>query len=181
MNEEVFEILNSQISTEISAYVFYTNAASLFANNCLDVFAKFLEKSAREELECANKMRKFLLANNTLPIIGDFAITSSNQDFDPLAIFEDILRREQVVTESINEIVEIALKAHDYATSSFMQFFVDKQLKSIKVISDIIYKLKIIGENKIDLLSPKKKKEICPNEDEELAAIREGLKCIFEF
>lgn len=154
MNKELFEALNWQISIETNAYIFYMDAATEFASECLYGFSEFLEESACEELAHADKIRKFLLKNGEKPVVNVNALNgTSTEELNPLLIFDDILRREKEVTVLINGIIDMAFKAGEYATVSFMQSFVDEQLKSVKEISDIIQKIKMIGDDNGALLA----------------------------
>ena len=42
-------------------------------------------------------------------------------------VFEDVLKHEIAVTESINDIVDQSLKTKDFATFNFLQWFVNEQ------------------------------------------------------
>ena len=67
------------------------------------------------------------------------------------SMFEEFLKHEIAVSESINELVDLALSEKDYATHNFLQWYVNEQIeeeKSARVLND---KLELIGEDKSGL------------------------------
>jgi ferritin len=66
-------------------------------------------------------------------------------------MFEDFLEHEINVSNSINELVDQALKEKDYATHNFLQWYVSEQIeeeRSARVLND---KLQLIGDDKSGL------------------------------
>jgi len=61
---------------------------------------------------------------------------------------ESALMHEQKVTASIDRIVKLARVEGDYATDSFLQWFVDEQVEEEEVIDDVLQKLRLIGDFK---------------------------------
>lgn len=66
----------------------------------------------------------------------------------PLAAFEDALRHEQLVTGWINELADLAFAEKDHATSSMLQWFIDEQVEEEATTSEIVERLKLIGDSK---------------------------------
>ena len=69
----------------------------------------------------------------------------------PLAAWEKTLEHEQVVTARINNLMAIAKEERDYASESFLQWFVDEQIEEEENARDIIDILEKIGDNKYGL------------------------------
>lgn len=66
-------------------------------------------------------------------------------------MFEQFLQHEIAVSNSINDLVSLALKEKDYATHNFLQWYVSEQIeeeKNARVLND---KLELIGEDKSGL------------------------------
>ena len=61
---------------------------------------------------------------------------------------EGALRQEQKVTASIDRIVKLARQEGDYATDSFLQWFVDEQVEEEELVDDLVQKLRLIGDFK---------------------------------
>ncbi|NIG54702.1 ferritin [Chitinophaga sp. Cy-1792] len=65
--------------------------------------------------------------------------------------FEQLFRHEVKVSESINDLVEIALSEKDYATHNFLQWFVMEQMEEERLARDCNDKLEMIGDDKSGL------------------------------
>ena len=69
-----------------------------------------------------------------------------------LKVFEFSLEKEREVTKSIYGLYKIAKDESDFATVSFLKWFVDEQVEEEKVVSDMIDKLKMARGNSDSLL-----------------------------
>lgn len=65
--------------------------------------------------------------------------------------FEELLKHELAVSDSINDLVEISLKEKDYATHNFLQWYVMEQMEEEKVARECNDKLEMIGDDKSGL------------------------------
>ena len=61
-------------------------------------------------------------------------------------VFSEVLKHEEFVTASINEIVSLALDEKDFNTHSFLQWFVTEQLEEEASVRAIIDKVKLVGK-----------------------------------
>jgi len=69
-----------------------------------------------------------------------------------LDVFRHVLKHEQYVTESINNLATVALKANDHAAYNFMQWYVSEQVEEEANANDIIDRLALAGDNSNALL-----------------------------
>ncbi|RFS26669.1 ferritin [Chitinophaga silvatica] len=67
------------------------------------------------------------------------------------AAFDQLFKHEVKVSESINDLVEIALSEKDYATHNFLQWFVMEQMEEERLARDCNDKLEMIGDDKSGL------------------------------
>ncbi len=65
--------------------------------------------------------------------------------------FEQLYEHEVKVSNSINDLVEIALAEKDYATHNFLQWYVIEQMEEEKLARDCNDKLEMIGDDKSGL------------------------------
>ena len=65
--------------------------------------------------------------------------------------FEQLLKHELAVSESINELVDISLKERDYATHNFLQWYVTEQMEEERLARECNEKLEMIGDDKSGL------------------------------
>ena len=63
-------------------------------------------------------------------------------------IFTSLLEHEIIVTESINNVVDLCLQEKDYTTHNFIQWYVSEQLEEEALARSILDKLKLIGKDK---------------------------------
>lgn len=141
LSEELTTALNDQIGMEFQAFYSYLSMASYFETNAWDGFASWMSAQSDEEREHAMKFYAYLLdrgATVTLP-----AIAAPSKDFtSPLAVFEASLAQEKKVTAAIGQLYKLAHSCDDYATVSFLKWFIDEQVEEEKSVGDMIDKLK---------------------------------------
>jgi ferritin len=66
---------------------------------------------------------------------------------DAVEIFEKALEHEKIVTKSIFNIVKNANDEGDFATVSFMQWFINEQVEEEANASQLVSKIKMVCEN----------------------------------
>lgn len=62
-------------------------------------------------------------------------------------VFKEVLKHEEFVTESINEIVALTLEEKDYNTHNFLQWFVMEQVEEEASVRTILDKIRLVGKN----------------------------------
>ncbi|WP_207493452.1 ferritin [Aridibaculum aurantiacum] len=65
--------------------------------------------------------------------------------------FEELLKHELAVSDSINELVDLSLKEKDYATHNFLQWYVMEQMEEERLARECNDKLEMIGDDKSGL------------------------------
>ncbi|NNF34538.1 MAG: ferritin, partial [Saprospiraceae bacterium] len=65
--------------------------------------------------------------------------------------FKELLNHEIMVSESINNLVDIALQEKDFATHNFLQWYVAEQIEEEALARTLIDKLELIGDEKSGL------------------------------
>lgn len=65
--------------------------------------------------------------------------------------FEELLKHELAVSESINELVDLSLREKDYATHNFLQWYVMEQMEEERLARECNDKLEMIGDDKSGL------------------------------
>jgi ferritin len=147
MNNRVEEALNQQIEKEASSSQFYLAMASWAENHGLNGTAKFLYSHSDEERFHMLKLIKFVNERGGVATIPGIIIPPT--DFESLTnVFTLLLEHELMVTQSINEVVDVCLQEKDYTTHNFMQWYVSEQLEEEALARGILDKLKLIGGDK---------------------------------
>ena len=65
--------------------------------------------------------------------------------------FEELLKHELAVSESINNLVDISLSEKDYATHNFLQWYVMEQMEEERLARECNDKLEMIGDDRSGL------------------------------
>jgi ferritin len=64
----------------------------------------------------------------------------------PLEVFERALEYEREVTAMINDLYGLAVRENDYASQTFLQWFVTEQVEEEKNAGDVVETLKMVGD-----------------------------------
>lgn len=138
------EAINSQINKELFSEYLYLSMAAYCESENLDGIANFFHVQTKEEHFHAMKFFAYLNERGgrvkLMPIEGPQTDFKSIED-----IFEQTLRHEQLVTQSINEIMDLAIKENDHATKSFLQWFIDEQVEEEATAEKLLHKVKLIS------------------------------------
>ncbi len=145
INTTIHTLLNKQINAEIwSSYLY--RSMSLFAeSHGYRGIANWFLIQSHEELDHARMIEKYILAQSQqvklLPIAEVPAEWSS-----PLEMFRQALAHEQTITRKIGEIFAQTQKDHDYATCSFISWFIDEQVEEEESCANIIQQFEKAGD-----------------------------------
>jgi ferritin len=136
-SERFVEALNDQIAKEFAAAHQYVAVGAHYEAQTFPRLAKFFYEQADEERGHAMKMVNYLLETNSPLRLGE--IKAPKTDFeDHVAPIRLALEHEQRVTVDIGKLFEIARETRDYASESFMQWFVDEQVEEEATMTDLL-------------------------------------------
>jgi ferritin len=143
--EAIQDAMNEQMKNEFYAAYQYLSMAAYCESENLPGFAHWMRTQAREETEHAMKFYDFILDRNGQVVLQ--AIEGPVVEFgSPLEVFERALEHEQKVTAMINDLYGLAVKENDYASQTFLQWFVTEQVEEEKNTGDVVETLKMIGD-----------------------------------
>ena len=145
LGKAVEEAMNEQIKNELfSAYQYLSMAAYCESEN-LPGFAQWMRAQSQEETVHAMKFYDFVLERNGRVVLR--AIDEPLVEFgSPLEVVERALEHEQMVTAMINDLYGLAARENDYASQTFLQWFVTEQVEEEKNAGDVVETLKMIGD-----------------------------------
>ena len=150
LKEKVEKALNNQLLIEADSSQIYLAMASWAENNGLGGTAKFLYQHSDEERTHMLKLIRYINERGGKAIIP--ALPKPKTDFKNLNnLFQILLDHETMVTNKINDLVEICLKEKDYTTQNFLQWYVSEQIEEEALAKSIIDKLNMIGSDKSGL------------------------------
>ncbi len=146
ISKSITEALNKRINEELYSSYLYMSMASHSHTLGLKGFANWFEIQAQEEMLHAQKFYHYVLDQGEKVILD--AIDKPPSDFkSPIDLFEETLDHENKVTAAINQVVELAAKENDHATSIMLQWFVTEQIEEVATTNDIIQQLKLVGSD----------------------------------
>ena len=144
-SEKLTKEMNLQIKHELYSAYLYLSMASHFDANNLKGFSHWMKFQAKEELEHGMKFYEYLNSRGAKVNLEE--IDQPPLEFgDPLEIFAMVLEHEKSVTDRINLLYGIAVDDKDYASQSFLNWFVDEQVEEEEHAAEILDTLKKIGD-----------------------------------
>lgn len=146
IKKEMESLLNEQFHREMFAAMQYLAVCSYFEDKNLDGFANFFRVQAQEEM--AHAMKQFDYVHRVDGKITMQALPQPQTDFGTFVeVFEFTLKAEKNVTENINQLMKKAVEMGDFATQSFLQWFVTEQVEEEELVRQILQKLRMIGDS----------------------------------
>jgi ferritin len=147
INGKVMEAMNKQINAELhSAYLYLAMAAYLDGLN-LSGMASWMQVQAREEVGHAMRFYRLVVdrgGNVQLsPIEGPPGKWESI-----LHVFEDAHAHECKISAFIHGLLELAQAEKDYAALPLLHWFVSEQVEEEADASNVVHRLKLLGESK---------------------------------
>lgn len=144
LNRKIEEALNLQINKELFSEYLYLSMATWFAAKGLSGFENFFIVQAQEERFHAMKFYRFVNERGGRVLLKK--LDDPKTDFDSVEeIFKLALEHEIFISNSINEIMDLAIAEKDHATKSMLNWFVDEQVEEEASMQAILDKLGLIG------------------------------------
>lgn len=147
LSKNIENALNEQIKIEAESSQVYLSMASWAETQGFEGVASFMYKHSDEERMHMLKLAKFVNER------GGHAKVSA-LDAPPVSfgsfkeMFQSLFDHEVMVSEKINDLVEITLNLKDYATHNFLQWYVSEQIEEEALARNILDKISLIGDDK---------------------------------
>lgn len=142
--------LNIHLNEEFYSSYFYLSMAASFEAKNLKGFSNWFRIQSQEEQMHGMKFFNFILQKGGKVTLTQ--IESPKVEWKSISeVFSDTLKHEQKISGLINKLVEAALLEKDYATNTFLQWFVTEQVEEEANVEEIIQKIEMIGDNKSGL------------------------------
>lgn len=151
LSKSMQEALNKQVQMEAEssqAYLAMGSWAEIQPG--LQGVTDFFFKQSDEERIHMLKLIRFINERAGFAMIP--ALEQPMVTFQSLRrVFEEFLKHELKVSDSINDLVHLALTEKDYATHNFLQWYVNEQMEEERVARTLNEKLEMIGDDKSGL------------------------------
>ncbi|MBH1960866.1 MAG: ferritin [Flavobacteriia bacterium] len=146
ISTKIGSLINDQIAKEQYAAQYYLSMSAWFSAKDLDGIANYFRVQSKEELMHADKMFDYMNDVGAEIVMGE--IPKPPHEFtDAREIFEKALEHEKIVTKSIFNILKNANDEGDFATVSFLQWFVNEQVEEEANASQLVTKIKMVCDN----------------------------------
>ena len=146
--KEVSKILNEQIEKEFYSSNLYLAMAIWCDGKGFEGSSQWLYDQAEEERMHGFKFIHYLVDVDEKAVVP--ALKKPPVNFkDIKTLFDMVLKHEEFISDSINEIVKICYQANDYRTMNWIQYFVQEQIEEESTARTIIDKLKLAGDKNI--------------------------------
>jgi ferritin len=148
LSKTIQEALNKQVQMEAESSQAYLAMASWAEiQPGLEGVTNFFFKQSDEERVHMLKLVRFINERGGFAIIP--ALPQPIVTFKSIKnVFEEFLKHELKVSNSINDLVNLALTEKDYATHNFLQWYVNEQMEEERVARTLKDKLEMVGDDR---------------------------------
>ena len=145
MKKKIEDICNRQVEREGYSSNLYLSMASWAETNGLPGVSSWLYAQAEEERIHFLKFIKYINERGGNAVIPAFKKPPSEFKGGVEELFKEVLKHEEFITASINEIVHLTLQEKDYNTHNFLQWFVTEQIEEEASVRTILDKIRLVG------------------------------------
>ncbi|MEE0774953.1 MAG: ferritin [Merdibacter sp.] len=146
LDQKVAGLLNEQVNKEFYSAYLYLDFSNFYKSRSLDGYANWYEIQAREEMDHAMMMIRYLQDNDHEVVLEaiDKPQCKLESPEDPLHAG---LEHERYVTKLIHTIYDAADEVRDFRTMRFLDWFVEEQGEEEKNASDMVSRYALFGHD----------------------------------
>lgn len=148
LSKAVQDALNKQVAMEAASSQAYLAMASWAEiQPGLDGVTNFFYTQSDEERMHMLKLIRYINERGGFAMVP--ALEQPNITFQSLKrVFEEFLKAEIMVSNSINDLVGLCLELRDFSTHNFLQWYVQEQLEEEALARTLNDKLELVGDDK---------------------------------
>ena len=143
LDQKIQDTINDQMIFEMYSANIYLSMATWFDQKNLSGFASWMKVQYQEEMFHAMKFYGYINERGGQVLIEGIDAPPTEWA-SPLAVFENALEHERLVTSRINDIVALATEERDFATLNFLQWFVSEQVEEEANVDGVVQQLKLM-------------------------------------
>ncbi|MBN2892010.1 MAG: ferritin [Bacteroidales bacterium] len=134
---------NKQINAEFYSAYLYLSMSSYLSENNLNGFANWMNIQYQEEMFHAMKFYQYVIERGGKVVLD--AIEKPQAEWkDIIDVFESTFEHEKHVTSLVHNLMSVAHEEKDYASVSFLQWFVDEQVEEEANVDELLQQLKLV-------------------------------------
>ena len=135
--------INDQIQAEMFSAYLYLSMGSWFEEQNLMGFANWMRCQYLEETMHAMKFYNFVNERGGRVTLQPIEGPDTNWT-SIVEVFEKVGEHEAYITSRINKLVALARSINDFASDSFLMWYVDEQVEEESVADELLSRLKMI-------------------------------------
>jgi ferritin len=143
----VEKAINEQIRREEHSSRIYLSMASWGQVNGFQGAAEWLYAQADEERMHELKLIHYLNDRGGNAHLAELEKPATKFK-SLLDVFQQVLKHEEYISASINEVYAVSIKQNDYSTGNFLQWYITEQIEEESTIRAILDQIKLAGEEK---------------------------------
>ena len=151
MEKKIEQAFNEHLNAEFYSSYLYLSMANYFAAKNLEGMASWMVIQTDEERMHAMKFIDFINDRGGRVVLDQ--IDKPKTDWDsPRRLSGEAYEHEQLISQKINTLVDLAVKENSHAAAAFLQWFVSEQVEEEAIAQSIVGKLEPIQDNPMGLL-----------------------------
>jgi len=150
ISDKVVKAMNEQINMEYASAYIYLGMSLEMDIKGFKGYSSWLFIQYGEEIKHAEKFIDFIQRRGFKPTLTDISAPKSAAN-TPLEVAKVAYAHEMKVSASIDKIYELAVKESDYASASFLKWFIDEQVEEEENTRNIVDMFETAG-NDIDAM-----------------------------
>jgi len=150
ISKNIEKEVNDQIMKEEYSSRLYMAMASWCEKNGFQGAASFLYTHSDEERMHQLKFVHYLNDRGGYSKLQE--LKEPPAKYDSLhSMFKEVLKHEQYITASINDIYHLCVTEKDYTTANFLQWFITEQIEEESLVNGVLDKMELAGNDKSGL------------------------------
>ena len=150
INKKIEKALNEQVEKEGYSSSLYLAMASWAETKGMAGVAQWLYVQSDEERMHMLKFIKYINERGGKALVPAFK-QPGKENASVKKMFEEVLKHEQFISSSINEIVALCVAEKDFTTQNWIQWFVNEQIEEEANATKILDKINLLGEGNLYL------------------------------
>ncbi|HNW72108.1 MAG: ferritin [Bacteroidales bacterium] len=147
ITKNVEKAINEQIKREEHSSRIYLAMASWAERNGFPGAADWLYAQTEEERIHMLKLVHYLNDRGGTAVIP--ALEAPESKFKTLVdLFQQVLKHEEYISSSINDLYAICVKEKDYTTGNYLQWYINEQIEEESTVRSILDQIKLAGPEK---------------------------------
>ncbi len=147
ITKNVEKAINEQIRREEHSSRIYLSMASWAERSGYPGAANWLYVQTEEERIHMLKLVHYLNDRGGTAVIP--ALEAPGAKFKSLPdVFQEVLKHEEYISASINELYAICTKEKDFTTANYLQWYITEQIEEESTVRSILDQIKLAGSDK---------------------------------